>query len=118
MLVFSGDIEILQPITLTEVSELNGTNPEFNLTCISIGGPATTVTWTRDNIIVTEGTETILNDPVTAEYTHTLTGRLGGLYTCTVANDKPSSYSRQFDVRSKYAFISIPPLVVYYLLLM
>ena len=61
---------------------------QFTLTCISTGGPATTVTWTRDSITVTEGTEAVLDDPVTAQYTHTLTvnGRVGGLYTCTVAN--------------------------------
>ena len=42
------------------------------LTCISTGGPATTVTWTRDSIIITEGAETVLNNRVTAQYTHTL----------------------------------------------
>ena len=62
------------------------------LNCISTGGPATTVTWTRDSVTVTEGTETELDDPVTSQYTHTLTvtGRLPGLYTCTMANDRPS----------------------------
>ena len=70
----------------------NGASPQFTLTCISTGGPATTVTWTRDSTTVTEGTETVLDDPVTAQYTHTLTvtGRLPGLYTCTVENNKPS----------------------------
>ena len=65
---------------------------EFTLTCVSTGGPATTVTWTRDSTTVTQGTQTVLNDPVTAQYTHTLTvtGALGGVYTCTVANYKPS----------------------------
>ena len=66
------------------------------LTCISTGGPATNVSWTRDSTtVITEGTETVLDDPVTAQYTHTLTltGRLPGLYTCTVANNKPSSTS-------------------------
>ena len=69
---------------------------QLTLTCISTGGPATTVTWTRDSTtVITEGTETVLNDPVTARYTHTLTltGRLPGLYTCTVANNKPSTDS-------------------------
>ena len=74
-------------------SDLNGPSPQFILTCISTGGPATTVTWTRDSVTVTEGTESVLNDPVTAQYTHTLTGTLGGLYTCTVANHKPSNRS-------------------------
>ena len=71
------------------------------LTCISTGGPATTVTWTRDSVTVTEGTETVLDDPVTAQYTHTLTvtGRLEGLYTCTVANDRPSSDSANITVQ-------------------
>ena len=42
----------------------------------------------------------MLNDPVTAQYTHTLTvtGILPGLYTCTVANNKPSSHSTSRNV--------------------
>ena len=63
------------------------------LTCISTGGPATTVTWTRNSTTVTEGTETVLNDPVTANYTHTLTVTTLGEYTCAIANDKPSTTS-------------------------
>ena len=57
----------------------------FNLTCISTGGPATTVTWTRDSTTVTQGTQTVLNDGVT---THTLlvTEKIEGSYKCTVAN--------------------------------
>ena len=47
---------------------------QLTLACISTGGPATTVSWTRDSTtVITEGTETVLNDPVTAQYTHTLT---------------------------------------------
>ena len=96
-----GDITISGSITFTEDSDLNGASPQLTLTCISTGGPATTVTWTRDSDTVTEGTETVLDDRVTAQYTHTLTvtGRLGGLYTCTVANDKPSQDSVQLRVQ-------------------
>ena len=81
-------------------SDLNGASPQFTLTCISTGGPATTVTWTRDSVTVTNGTETVLENPVTSQYTHTLTvtGRLGGLYTCTVANNKPSTTSVDLHV--------------------
>ena len=84
-------------------SDLNGVNPQFTLTCISIGGPATTVTWTRDSDTITKGTDTILDNQMTAQYTHTLTvtGRLGGIYTCTVANDKPSEDSANFTVEGK-----------------
>ena len=90
--MISGDI------TLTIDSEAS---PQFTLTCISTGGPATTVTWTRDSVTVIEGTETVLDDPVTAQYTHTLTvtGRLGGLYTCTVTNNKPSNHSASYTVQ-------------------
>ena len=72
-----------------------GGSPQFTLTCTSTGGPATTVTWTRDSVTVTEGTQTVLDDPETAQYTHnlTVTGRVGGVYTCTVANNKPSTVS-------------------------
>ena len=88
-------------MSLTVNSDLNGDSPQFTLTCISTGGPATTVTWTRDSTTtVTEGTETVLDDPVTAQYTHTLTvtGRWPGTYTCTVANNKPSSDSATITV--------------------
>ena len=84
-----GDITISGGVTLSGNT----------LTCISTGGPATTVTWTRDSVIATEGTQTVLDDPVTAQYTHTLavTGRLGELYTCIVANSKPSQDSATYQ---------------------
>ena len=87
-------------MTLTVDSDLNGASPQFTLTCISTGGPATTVTWTRDSGEVVGDTETVLNDPETAQYTHTLTvtERLGGLYTCTVANIKPSNDSANITI--------------------
>ena len=96
LLFCKGDID---PLTLAVAPDLSGvgvTMYQFNLTCISTGGPATTVTWTRDSESIsnndTFSLTTELNDALTAHYTHTLTvtGRLGGLYTCTVANDKPS----------------------------
>ena len=85
-------------------SDLNGASRQFTLTCISTGGPATTVTWIRDSVTVTEGTETVLNDSTTSEYTHTLTvnGRLGGLYTCSVANNRPSEASADLTVEGIY----------------
>ena len=82
-------------------SELNATTPTFTLTCTSTGGPATTVTWTVNNRIVTEDsahhiTSQILTDPETATYNHTLavTGRLLGEYECTVSNIRTSDSKR------------------------
>ena len=67
--------------------------------CISTGGPATTVTWTRGSVTITEGTQTVLNNQVNAQYTHTLTTTTGGVYTCTVANSKPSNASATITVQ-------------------
>ena len=72
---------------------------QLTLTCISTGGPATTVTWTRDFTTVTGGTETVLHYPEIAQYTHTLTVTTGGEYTCTVQNNKPSSDSATITLR-------------------
>ena len=96
-----GDVTISGDVTLTVDSDLNGANPQFTLTCISTGGPATTVTWTRDSVNITEGTETVLNNTETAQYTHTLTVTeiLGGLYTCTVTNNKPSNDSANITLQ-------------------
>ena len=75
---------------------------EFTLTCISTGGPATTVIWTRDTqTAVGEGRSEVVNG-VTAQYTHTLTvtGRLPGLYTCTVTNEvTPAGASASITVQ-------------------
>ena len=71
------------------------------LTCISTGGPATTVTWTRDSTTVTEGTDTVLNDAPMATYTHTLNVSIGGEYRCTVTNSKPSTASASATLEGK-----------------
>ena len=101
----SGAITTSGNMTFTLDSDLNGASPQFTLTCISTGGPATTVTWTRDSVTVTEGTQTTQfnGDNSDPQYTHnfTLTGGsgMGGLYTCTVANDRPSGASVQLIVQ-------------------
>ena len=82
------------------------------LTCISTGGPATTVTWTRDSTTVTEGNQTVLVDATSAEYVHTLTvtGIERGLYRCIVANNKPSSHSACIVVTVQPSPVTILPL--------
>ena len=87
-------------MTLTVDSDLNGASPQFTLTCISTGGPATTVTWTIDSATAMGDEMTVFNDVTTARYTHTLTvtGRLGGDYQCIVSNVKPSEAVADFNV--------------------
>ena len=89
-------------MALTLDSDLNVDSPQLTLTCISTGGPATTVSWTRDSVEILENTETVLDDPVTAQYTHTLTVTeiLEGLYRCIVAN-KVSTSSGTLHVQCK-----------------
>ena len=91
-------------IELSVDSDLSGHTPQFTLTCISTGGPATTVTWMRDSEVVTNGNVTLLHHTLTAEYAHILTvaGRLGGHYTCTVTNDKPSMDSANISIQGMY----------------
>ena len=95
--LFTGYVSILCGVTLTV--DIHGTSPQFTLTCISTGAPATTVAWTRDSTTASEGSETVLQNPTRAEYLHTLklTGDVKGRYTCTVANNKPSNASATME---------------------
>ena len=90
-----GDLDILGGMVVT--LESNGTSPQFTLACVSTGGPATTVTWTRDSYTINEGTETVLDDRVTAQYTHSLTvtetSSFNGTYSCSISNSKSSYYA-------------------------
>ena len=70
------------------------------LTCISTGGPATNVTWTRgsdeDNLVpVSENRPvSVLDNATTARYIHALNvsgTQLPAVYGCSVSNNKPSS---------------------------
>ena len=98
--------EISLYIGNVSISEVTFDPDLLTLTCISIGGPATAVTWTRSSMTFTEGNETVLDDPVTAQYTHTLSIGVGafdseytgGEYTCTVTNDRPSSDSTSITI--------------------
>ena len=106
-----GDITISSGMTFARNSDFSGESVEFTLTCISTGGPANTVTWTRnsDNVTDSEGTETVLENRTTAQYTHTLTvtEKLGGLYTCTVANNKPSNDTAELTVEGNGYIVNV-----------
>ena len=67
------------------------------LTCVTTGGPATNVTWTRDSEEI-EGGVTVLESGNNAEYRHTLYNATEGVYTCTVRNDKPSQVTAEVNL--------------------
>ena len=98
----AGDVTIPAGMNFALDHDSNVESPQFTLTCISTGGPATAVIWTRNSKpVLGESTHTVLDNPVTAQYTHTLTvtGRKGGLYECNVTNNKPSTAIAKYTVR-------------------
>ena len=60
----------------------------------------------------------MLNNTVTAQYTHTLTvtGRLGGQYQCTVSNNKPSQDPTSLTVQGTGVCTLLSSDVVEYLI--
>ena len=102
MKIYSAGDVVIPSCMIFNADSDNRESPQFTLTCTSTGGPATTVTWSRDNETVSGGI-TVLDNPVTAQYTHilTVTERLGGQYQCTVSNNKPSYGSANFTVEGK-----------------
>lgn len=89
--LLTGNISISGNITVTVESDLNGPSPQITLTCISTGGPVTRVRWYRNYRYVYGAKKTVLLNATTADYLNTLTvtGRLGGVYRCSIYNDKP-----------------------------
>ena len=94
MIFAGGELSIPDGVSFAMVTG----NVQFTLTCISTGGPATTVTWTRDSIPLSSGV-TLLVDQSLARYTHTLAASEQGLYRCQVSNDKPSIATAQILVK-------------------
>ena len=95
----AGSVSISEGVTLTVNSGLNGASPQFTLTCISTGGPATTVTWTRDSDLVSQEAKTVLVDNLIGRYIHSLNITIGGEYRCSVTNSKPSTATASLTVK-------------------
>ena len=98
-----GNIEVQGNLTFTINSIMGDGLVQFTLTCISTGGTATTVTWTRDSQKIAGETTSVLDDAETLQYTHslTVTGSIDGsnTYQCTVGNNKPSQDTANFTVQ-------------------
>ena len=94
----------IENVFLTVNSDLNGETPQFTLTCVSTGGPAVCVVWRRQKqIIANPNTTSALINPATGQYMHnlTVTGNLGGSYSCNVVNDRPAAEYEEMYVQSK-----------------
>ena len=102
MLSYSGPIlhktgRLFNPPKLyfTLDSEVSEDPPQFTLTCVSKGGPATRVVWRRDGKEITENStystsQIIVDTSSIIVYNNTLRvrGREGGVYMCTVSNSQ------------------------------
>ena len=89
-------------------SEVSEDPPEFTLTCVSKGGPATRVVWSRDGKEITENstysTSQIIVDTFSIPvYNNTLRvrGREGGVYRCTVSLSVSLPVSAQLTMSCK-----------------
>ena len=89
------------------ITELTFDRESRTLTCTSTGGPATTVTWTKDGAVITPNTThqqtQMIVDTVEGIYQNTLTiaqsvtgDNLYGSYSCTVENSRGSSNRIEF----------------------
>ena len=94
-LIPTGVVSLSGGMTFTLISD-----SQFILTCVSTGGPATTVIWTRDSAPAVGRNETDIVDGVTGTSNNTLlvTGRMEGLYTCTVSNRVSTESSASLTV--------------------
>ena len=79
-------------------SEVSEDPPQFTLTCVSKGGPATLVVWRRDGKEITDNStysisQIIVDTSRNVVYNNTLRvrGREGGVYRCTVSNSQSLS---------------------------
>ena len=88
ILCSSGAVTSVDPLQFSLQTTPTADPPVFTLTCISTGGPATTVNWTRDGAAATGVTsQTVVDqEAITYHNTLTVTGREPGNYTCSVAN--------------------------------
>ena len=114
MLSYSGPIlhktgALFNPLNLyfTLDSEVSEDPPQFTLTCVSKGGPATRVVWRRDGKEITENStystsQIIVNTSSIPVYNNTLRvrGREGGVYRCSVSNSR-SDITAQLQVSRK-----------------
>lgn len=106
----AGIPNIPKDITHT-VNDSDPLNPVFNLTCISTGGPAQTVTWRQDGRAVSYGDNHMPSQTVTdmsqSIYENVLTvkGNEPGEYQCCVRNVR-RTVCRSFTMKGN-AFVII-----------
>ena len=92
-------------------TEPNVDPPEFSLTCLSVGGPATTVSWQRASQPVQEDSDhetsqilTVTTQATQYENRLTVTGREAGQYRCTVSSNRDDFFGATGSTITSDAF--------------
>ena len=95
---------------------MNGDSPQFTLTCVSVGGPVGCVVWRlHKEVLPNPNTTSTLIDAEDGVYMHNLTVSkvTGGSYSCSVANNLPTSEYEGFFVECKFkcffSFVFVSP---------
>ena len=93
------------------ISSLRYENSAQTLVCTSTGGPATSVSWTKNNItLLVDGTtyqrSQVITDTVTATYENRLTivsktAHLSGVYSCYVQNRRGNG-TKAIEINGKW----------------
>ena len=116
-----GRISRQQDIEFQLLLEPNVEPPVFTLTCVTTGGPPTTVTWTRDGTAIDYQSNSsfrfsrTVTDFIAATYNNTLTvtGNFPGRYSISAQNRNTVQYDLNsfatsiLQVNGKYLYISV-----------
>ena len=82
----------LEYIGSPSISDMNFDSGNQTLTCTSSGGPATTVTWRRNCLVVQNSVQNqLVTSTTSATYENTLIlngANIDGVYTCSVKNSR------------------------------
>ena len=92
---------MISEVFTTANSDLNGDNPQFTVTCLSVGGPVSSVQWLRNHEIPNPNTTSSLLDPV-EEHNLTMSEVASGYYTCVLRNNQPNVQYGDINTEGKY----------------
>ena len=107
----AGVPDIPDAVTFSPIEVFDPLSPQFTLTCVTTGGPATTVAWTQDGTALSYGANHIVTQTVTEQSTATysnvltVTGREPGNYMCSVTNDRGNVSSQILTVEGKISVL-------------
>lgn len=95
----------ISTITFHRLSPPFAETPVFTLRCTSTGGPVASLTWSRDDIPLTNTGPLVLDDRKTSTYHNVLevTGRVPGFYSCQIRDNSGSIiHAMNYNVKGMF----------------